>query len=101
MIWMSRASSQGPNQPRAPNISTKDSPAMTGETEKGRSISAVSSRLPGKSNFAMHQAAASPPTRFTGTVIAATSRVSQMAATVSGFRRAPPAPPARRAAAPR
>ena len=35
----------GPNQPCAPNSSTKTRPETTGETEKGRSISVISSRL--------------------------------------------------------
>ena len=57
---------------------------MTGETEKGSSISVVSMRFPAKSHFAMAQAAATPPNVFTGTEIAATSSVRRMAARESG-----------------
>jgi hypothetical protein len=44
---------------------------MTGETAKGRSMSVMSRLLPGKVNFAMHHAAATPKTRLAGTAMAA------------------------------
>ena len=47
MIWMSCSCSHGPNQPCAPNSSTKTRPAMTGETANGRSISVISGSCPG------------------------------------------------------
>ena len=52
----------------------------------GSSISVTSRRLPGNSNLAMHHDAATPPTAFTGTAIAATSSVKRIAASVSGSR---------------
>ena len=57
---------------------------MTGETEKGRSISELSRLLPANSNLAIAQEAASPNTTLAGTAMAATSRVSSMAETASG-----------------
>ena len=57
---------------------------MTGEIEKGRSISVSSRFLPLNSNLAMAQEAARPTTALNGTAMAATSRVSRMAASVSG-----------------
>ena len=74
MILMSCACSHGPNQPWAPKTSTKMSPATTGETENGRSISVISSCLPRNSNLAIAQAAATPKTRFSGTAIAAANQ---------------------------
>ena len=50
MILMSRSNSHGPNHPCLPKSCTKISPATTGDTANGRSISVVSSRLPRKSN---------------------------------------------------
>ena len=38
-------------------------PEITGETPKGRSMSVMSAFLPGNSNFAMAQAAATPKTQ--------------------------------------
>ena len=69
MMWMSCASSHGPNQPCRPNSSTKISPAITGETLKGRSISVISRLLPTNWNLAMAQAAATPKTVLIGTTI--------------------------------
>ena len=58
-------------------------PAITGDTENGRSIS-VSRRLrPRKSNFAMHHAAATPNTRLSGTAMRDVSSVSLMADSAS------------------
>src|SRR6185295_1785927 len=57
---------------------------MTGDTENGRSISVVRKALPLNSNLAVAQAAATPNTRFSGTAMAATSKVSQIADSVSG-----------------
>ena len=59
-------------------------PEITGETEKGRSISVFSRLLPVNSNLAMAHDAASPKIRLAGTAMAATSKVSLMAATASG-----------------
>ena len=69
----------GPNQPCRPKISTKIRPAITGDTENGRSISVISTLLPRKSNLAIAQAAATPNTRLSGTAIAAVSSVSRIA----------------------
>jgi len=43
----------------------------------------ISKRLPGNSNLAMTQAAATPKTRFSGTAISAVIKVSLMAAQAS------------------
>ncbi|MEZ4547762.1 MAG: hypothetical protein R3B51_08600 [Thermodesulfobacteriota bacterium] len=64
---------------------TKLSPATTGETAKGRSISAVSSALPGKLKRAIAHAADMPNTRFAATAIGTTVRVSFIAWNVSLF----------------
>ena len=61
-------------------------PEMTGETAKGRSMRVMSTFLPRNSNFEMHQAAAIPKTRFTGTAMLAISRVSFAALSASGSR---------------
>jgi hypothetical protein len=84
MIRMSLSDSHEPNQPCAPKTSTKTRPATTGETENGRSISVISICLPGNSNLAMAQAAATPKTRLSGTEIAAASSVSLIADKASG-----------------
>jgi len=78
------ACNQAPNQPWAPNNSTSTKPATTGETASGRSMKASSRRLPGNSNLATAQAVARPSSAFTGTAMAATSRVRRIAARVSG-----------------
>ena len=46
-----RAAASGPNQPCAPNSSTKIIPEITGETANGRSIRVISRFLPRKSNL--------------------------------------------------
>ena len=51
MIWTSWAASHGPNQPCAPNSSTKTRPEITGDTENGRSIRVTSKFLPRKLEF--------------------------------------------------
>ena len=61
-------------------------PATTGETAKGRSMRVVRMFLPGNSNLAMAQAAATPKVRLSGTAMAAMSKVSRMAGRVSGVR---------------
>ena len=66
MISTSCACSQGPSTPPAPNNRTNTSPEITGETEKGRSISVSSSCLPRKWNFAIAQAAETPTTMLNG-----------------------------------
>ena len=66
MILMSCSNSHGPNQPWRPKSCTKISPATTGETANGRSISVVSSRLPRKSNLVMAHAAARPNSVLAG-----------------------------------
>ena len=62
----------------------KISPATTGETENGRSISVTSTRLSRKWNRAMDQAAARPNGRFNGTTHRAVSSVSRTALSASG-----------------
>ena len=66
---------------------------MTGDTEKGRSISVVRNALPLNSNLAIAHAAATPKIRFSGTEIAATSSVSRIADCVSGSASAAPNAP--------
>ena len=63
---------------------------MTGETEKGRSISVIRKALPLNSNLAIAQAAATPKTRLSGTEIAATRSVRRIADSVSGSASAAP-----------
>jgi len=60
------------------------SPEITGDTENGRSMSVIRKLFPLKSNLAMAQAAATPNTRFRGTLIPAAMRVSLIAARASG-----------------
>ena len=67
MTLKSCSLSQPPNQPRAPNTSTKIRPAITGETANGRSISVSSSPLPRNSYLVIAQAAQVPNTVFNGT----------------------------------
>eukprot|EP01022_Parablepharisma_sp_SALTPOND_P004178 TRINITY_DN1187_c2_g1_i1.p1 TRINITY_DN1187_c2_g1~~TRINITY_DN1187_c2_g1_i1.p1 ORF type:complete len:554 (-),score=206.99 TRINITY_DN1187_c2_g1_i1:2173-3834(-) len=78
-ILMSCSRSQGPKQPCRPNSSTQIRPEITGETENGRSIRVSNRFLPRNSNLAIAHAAATPKTRFSGTAMAAVSRVSLMA----------------------
>src|SRR3954469_24856580 len=85
MILMSCSESHGPNQPRAPNNSTKIKPEITGETLNGRSTTVIRILLPQKSYFEISQAAAIPKTTLSGTEIPAVSRVSQIADTVSSW----------------
>src|SRR4051812_10396964 len=63
---------------------TNISPATTGETEKGRSMSAVSSVRPGNRNRAMAQAAATPKTRLARRASGTTVRVKRIEWRVSG-----------------
>src|ERR1700730_9010445 len=79
MILMSCAASHAPNRPCSPNSSTKTRPAMTGETENGRSISVMRIFLPQNSNFAMAQAAARPKALLSRTELNATSKVRWIA----------------------
>jgi hypothetical protein len=88
MILISCSPSQLPNQPWAPNRSTKIMPEITGDTAKGRSMRVMSRCFPGNSNLAMHHAAATPKIRFTGTAMLATSSVSLAALSASGSRMA-------------
>ena len=60
------ASSQLPSQPLAPYTSTSARPAITGDTENGRSMSVTSRLLPRKSNLVTAQAAASPKAALSG-----------------------------------
>src|SRR6185312_5013987 len=60
------------------------SPATTGDTENGRSISVTSRVRPGKRKRAIVQAAASPKTRLASTATGTTISVSTRAARVSG-----------------
>ncbi len=84
MIFTSCAISQSPNQPSAPNNSTKINPEITGDTENGRSIKVVNRLLPLNSKRVIAQAAATPNTVFNGTVTAAVNKVNLIAASVSG-----------------
>ncbi|MNH02623.1 hypothetical protein D3C79_618670 [compost metagenome] len=84
MILMSCSLSQSPNQPRLPNISTNISPAITGETENGRSMMVMSNCRPGKRKRAIAQAAASPNSRLSGTEQRVTRAVSPSALRASG-----------------
>src|SRR5579875_2396729 len=59
-------------------------PEMTGEIASGRSMSVTRKLLPGNSNFAIHQAAASPNIVLSGTTTAAVINVSRIDARVSG-----------------
>src|SRR3569623_1047794 len=63
---------------------TKIMPEITGDTEKGMSISVVRNDLPQNSYLATAQAAQTPNTRLSGTAIAATSSVSRIAAAPAG-----------------
>ena len=84
MILRSWSRSHSPNQPCRPKTSTKISPAITGLTENGRSISVRSRFLPRKSNLAIAHAAAMPNAQFSGTEIAAATSVRRIAASASG-----------------
>ena len=57
---------------------------MTGDTEKGISISVIKRFLPLKSNLAIAHEAATPNTKLSGTATPAASKVSLMADQVSG-----------------
>ncbi len=59
-------------------------PEITGETANGRSIRVIRRFLPGNSNLEMHQAAATPKTRLSGTAMDAVSSVSLAALRASG-----------------
>ena len=78
------ASSQPPSAALTPNTSTSARPAITGETENGRSISVSSRLLPRKSNLVTAQATAMPKMALSGRAMAAASRVSLMAESASG-----------------
>ena len=78
------AANQGPNHPCNPNSKMNTMPEMTGDTEKGRSISVISKLLPWNSNLVIAQAEATPKTRLSGTAIAAVSNVNSIAANASG-----------------
>src|SRR6185503_5756912 len=67
------------NAPWAPKSRTKIRPAMTGKTEKGRSMTETSSERPLKRNLVMDQAAAMPNRTFSGNTTAATPRVMRTA----------------------
>ena len=76
--------SVGPRMPCRPKISTRASPATTGETEKGTSNRATSNDRPGNRNRATSHAAAMPKTVLNATATGATVSDSQMAWRVSG-----------------
>src|SRR5450432_2730790 len=85
MIFMSCSLSHGPNQPWAPNKSTKMSPEMTGETLNGRSTKVINTLLPQKSYLETSQAAAMPNTTLSGTEMPAVTKVKRMASSVSSW----------------
>ena len=62
---------------------------MTGDTENGRSISAIKKERPLNRNFVTDHAAASPKTTLRGTTIAAMAAVSRIELQVSQPDRAP------------
>src|SRR5690606_26961406 len=64
-------------------------PAMTGETENGRSINVTRMLLPRNSYLLTHQAAAMPNTRLSGTEMPTAINVSFSAAIASGSKMAP------------
>src|SRR3546814_11367453 len=70
--------------PCAPKSSTKIRPDTTGDTEKGKSMKVMSRLVPGKSNLAIAQDEARPKSTLSGTLMAATRRVSLLAAKASG-----------------
>ena len=84
MIWMPWSASHGPNQPVRPKTSSSARPTTTGEIANGRSISASSSRLPGKRPRTSASAAKTPNTALSGTVMAATSSVRNSAWIAAG-----------------
>src|SRR5438876_11020981 len=92
------ARSHGPKVPCRPKRRRRKRPTTTGETVKGRSMSAVSSVRPGKRKRAMAHAAARPKITFRLTAMGATVRVSLIECSVSGSAtrlcRYAPTPPA-------
>ena len=85
MIWTLCAASHGPSSPWAPNTSTKTRPLTTGDTENGKSIRVISTVFPGKSNFAIAQAAQMPNAALIGTAMAAMVNVSRIAERAAGI----------------
>src|SRR5207237_4907702 len=67
-----------PSTPLRPSSRTKMRPAMTGDTEKGRSISPIKTERPLNRNFVTDHAAASPKTILRGTAMAAMPAVSRI-----------------------
>ena len=67
-----------------PKSRMKTTPEITGETPNGRSTSVTRTFLPGNSNLAMAQDAATPKTRLSGTAIAAVISVSLSAESAMG-----------------
>src|SRR4249919_32779 len=72
------------NHPSRPNSNTRHRPATTGETAKGKSISASSARLPRNSKRVTAHAVAIPKNALSGITIAAVISVSFNAARASG-----------------
>ena len=71
MIWIPCDLKNDSNHPPRPNSSTAMSPTMTGDTPRGRSTSAESTRLPGNWSRANTRATITPNTVVTTTVIPA------------------------------
>src|SRR5436309_3390281 len=84
MILISCCCSQVPNDPWAPNSSTKTSPEMTGETEKGKSMRVTRKLFPRKENLVIAHDAANPKSRLSTTATVALNAVSLKAAIASG-----------------
>src|SRR6266480_1974220 len=84
MILIPCAASHGPSHPWSPNSSTRTRPEITGETARGRSMSETRTLRPGNWNLASAHAAATPNARFSGTAMAAVTRVSVMASRAVG-----------------
>ena len=93
MIWIPREAKKGSNHPPRPNSSTAMSPTTTGETARGRSTSAETSRFPGKRSRARTSATITPKNVVTTTVIAMITKVSRNAWRTSGWLKVRPIVP--------
>ena len=77
MIWIPRRAKNGSNHPPRPNSSTAISPTITGETARGRSTMALTSRFPGKESLVTTRATRTPNTLVTATVTTVMMPVSR------------------------
>ena len=74
MTWIPRSCSDPPNQPLRPYTKINASPATTGDTDTGRSISAFSTLRPGNRYRVSSRADVMPNTVLISTASAATSQ---------------------------